>query len=175
MINDGTGTIEMKIDGDSDIIGLATPAGTFTVIGTVQQDDFLRPFNTRYTIAPRDRTDLGGSGGGPSLITIAEARIDEDPTTFASPDDFIPDLLGQQVKIRGVVTSVDFRGASGTEIYIQDPTGGVDIFSTTINVTYNIGDNLEVVGTVAQFNGLTEITPSGAADITVLPSGLCRR
>jgi uncharacterized repeat protein (TIGR01451 family) len=171
VIDDGTGTMEMKIDGDSDIIGMATPAGTFNVIGIVQQDDFLRPFNARYTIAPRDRTDLGGSGGGPALITIAEARVDEDPTTFESPDDFIPDRLGQQVKIRGVVTSVDFRGAAGTEIYIQDPTGGIDIFSTTINTVFNIGDNLEVVGTVAQFNGLTEITPSGASDITLLAPG----
>jgi beta-lactamase superfamily II metal-dependent hydrolase/fibronectin type 3 domain-containing protein len=170
-INDGSGSMEMKIDSDGDIPGLATPVGTFTLVGIVQQDDFLRPFNTRYTIAPRDRTDLGAAAGGPALITIAEARIDEDPTTFESPDDFIPDLLGQQVKIRGVVTSTDFRGGSGTEIYIQDPTGGVDIFSTSINTTFNIGDNLEVVGTVAQFNGLTEIVPPGAPDITILAPG----
>jgi fibronectin type 3 domain-containing protein/beta-lactamase superfamily II metal-dependent hydrolase/predicted extracellular nuclease len=170
-INDGTGSMEMKIDADGDIPGLATPAGAFTLIGIVQQDDFLRPFTTRYTIAPRNRTDLGAAAGGPSLITIAEARADVDGTTGETPDDFIPDRLGQQVKIRGVVTSVDFRGASGTEIYIQDPTGGVDIFSTSINTTFNIGDNLEVVGAVAQFNGLTEITPPSASDITILAPG----
>ncbi len=170
-INDGTGSIEMKIDGDSDIPGLATPAGTFTLTGTVQQDDFLRPFSARYDIAPRNRTDLGAAAGGPSLITIAQAREDVDGTTGESPDDFIPDRLGQQVKVRGVVTSVDFRGASGLEIYIQDPTGGVDIFNTSINTAYNIGDNLEVTGTVAQFNGLTEINPGTGSNITVLPPG----
>jgi beta-lactamase superfamily II metal-dependent hydrolase len=170
-INDGTGSIEMKIDGDGDIPGLATPAGTFTLTGIVQQDDFLRPFNARYDIAPRNRTDLGAAAGGPSLITIAQAREDVDPTTGDSPDDFVPDRLGQQVKIRGVVTSVDFRGASGLEIYIQDPTGGVDIFNTSINTAYNIGDNLEVTGTVAQFNGLTEINPGSGTNITVLPPG----
>jgi beta-lactamase superfamily II metal-dependent hydrolase/DNA/RNA endonuclease YhcR with UshA esterase domain len=170
-INDGTGTIEMKIDGDGDIPGLATPAGTFTLKGIVSQDDFLRPFDTRYTVAPRDRTDLGAAAGGPALITIAQAREDIDGTTGETPDDFIPDRLGQQVKIRGVVTSVDFRGASGTEVYIQDPTAGVDIFSTAINTVFNIGDNLEVTGTVAQFNGLTEITPSSASDITLLAPG----
>ncbi len=170
-VNDGTGSIEMKIDGDGDIPGLATPAGTFTLKGIVSQDDFLRPFDTRYTIAPRDRTDLGAAAGGPALITIAQAREDIDGTTGVTPDDYVPDRLGQQVKIRGVVTSVDFRGASGTEVYIQDPTAGVDIFSTSINTVFNIGDNLEVTGTVAQFNGLTEITPSSAADITVLAPG----
>jgi len=171
VVSDGTGTIEMKIDADSDIPGLPTPAGTFTLLGIVQQDDFLRPFNARYTVAPRDRTDLGAPAGGPALITIAEAREDIDPTTGISPDNFIPDRLGQQVKIRGVVTSVDFRGAAGTEVYIQDPTGGVDIFSTSINTLFTIGDNLEVIGTVSQFNGLTEIAPSSAADITILPPG----
>ena len=170
-INDGTGTIEMKIDGDGGIPGLATPAGTFTLKGIVSQDDFLRPFSTRYTIAPRDRTDLGAAAGGPALITIAQAREDVDATTGVTPDDFIPDRLGQQVKIRGVVTSVDFRGASGTEVYIQDPTAGVDIFSTSINTVFNIGDNLEVVGVVSQFNGLTEIVPGAASDITVLAPG----
>jgi len=137
----------------------------------VQQDDFLRPFNTRYTVTPRNRTDLGAAAGGPPLITIAQAREDIDPTTGDSPDDYIPDRLNQQVKIRGVVTSVDFRGASGLEIYIQDPTGGVDIFNTSINTAYNIGDNLEVTGTVAQFNGLTEINPGTVSNITVLPPG----
>jgi beta-lactamase superfamily II metal-dependent hydrolase/predicted extracellular nuclease len=171
VVSDGTGTIEMKIDADSDIPGLPTPAGLFTLLGIVQQDDFLRPFNARYTVAPRDRTDLGAPAGGPALITIAQAREDIDATTGTSPDNFIPDRLGQQVKIRGVVTSVDFRGAAGTEVYIQDPTGGVDIFSTTINTVFNIGDNLEVIGTVSQFNGLTEIAPGSASDITILPPG----
>jgi beta-lactamase superfamily II metal-dependent hydrolase len=171
-INDGTGSIEMKIDGDSDIPGLATPAGTFTLTAIVQQDDFLRPFNTRYTVAPRNRTDLGAAAGGPPLITIAQAREDVDPTTGDSPDDYVPDRLGQQVKVRGVVTSVDFRGGSGIEYYIQDTTAGVDIFTTGLSTSYNIGDNLEVIGTVAQFNGLTEINPgSTASNIVVLAPG----
>jgi beta-lactamase superfamily II metal-dependent hydrolase/fibronectin type 3 domain-containing protein/DNA/RNA endonuclease YhcR with UshA esterase domain len=170
-INDGTGTMEMKIDGDGDIPGLATPSGPTTIKGIIHQDDFLRPFSTRYTLAPRDRTDLGAPAGGPALITIAEARADVDPSTGTSPHNFVPDRLGQQVKIRGVVSSVDFRGAVGTEIYIQDPTGGVDIFSTSINTLFTIGDNLEVIGTVAQFNGLTEITPGAVSDITILSPG----
>jgi beta-lactamase superfamily II metal-dependent hydrolase/fibronectin type 3 domain-containing protein/DNA/RNA endonuclease YhcR with UshA esterase domain len=170
-VSDGTGSIEMKIDGDSQIFGTATPAGTFTLVGIVQQDDFLRPFDTRYDIAPRTAADFGGTAGGPALITIADARADVDPTTGASPDDYVPDRLGQKVKIRGVVTSVDFRGASGTEVYIQDPTGGIDVFSTSINTTLNIGDNVEVTGTISQFNGLTEIGPASASDITILPPG----
>jgi hypothetical protein len=161
-IADGTGSMQLKIDHDSDIPGLATPTGSFTVIGIIQQDDALRPFDTSYSVAPRNRIDLGAAASGPPLITIAEARADVDPTTGVSPDDYVPDRLGQAVKVRGVVTSVDFRSASGTEVYIQDPTGGIDLFSTSLNPTLNLGDSVEAVGTIAHFNGLTEITLSSA-------------
>jgi beta-lactamase superfamily II metal-dependent hydrolase/DNA/RNA endonuclease YhcR with UshA esterase domain len=171
-ISDGTGTLQMKIDHDTDIPGLATPAGTFSVTGTLQQDDPLRPFDTLYSITPRNRTDLGAAAGGPSLITIADARADVDATTGLTPDDYVPDRLNQTVKVRGVVTSVDFRGAAGMEIYIQDPTGGVDIFNTSNPAAPSIGDSVEVVGQVQQFNGLTEINPgTSAASVVTLPAG----
>ncbi|HKO58246.1 MAG TPA: DUF5689 domain-containing protein, partial [Thermoanaerobaculia bacterium] len=171
-ITDGTGSLQLKIDHDTDIPGLATPSGTFSVTGTLQQDDPLRPFDSLYDIAPRNRTDLGAAAGGPSLITIADARADVDATTGLTPDDYVPDRLNQTVKVRGVVTSVDFRGAAGMEIYIQDPTGGVDIFNTSNPAAPSIGDSVEVVGQVQQFNGLTEINPgTSAASVVTLPAG----
>ena len=55
--------------------------------------------------------------------------------------DFVPDLLGSVVKVRGTVTSIDFRGGNGIEYYIQDATGGIDLFSSTLNVgPFGIGD-----------------------------------
>src|SRR5215212_4757520 len=105
------------------------------------------------------------------LISIATAREDIDPSTFLSPDDFVPDRLNQTVKIRGVVTSVNFR-VGGIEYYIQDPTGGVDIFNSATSRSLNIGDNVEVIGVVKQFNGLTEIDPgTTASNILLLAPG----
>ena len=67
-------------------------------------------------------------------MTIAEARVDVVNNANGTPGaDFVPDLLSQVVKVRGAVTSIDFRGGNGIEYYIQDPTGGVDLFSTTLN------------------------------------------
>ena len=62
----------------------------------IQQDDFFRPFDSSYTLAPRNRPDLGAPAGGPSLVTIAVARADGDANT-------VPDLLNQQVKVRSHV------------------------------------------------------------------------
>jgi len=170
-ISDGSGSMQLKIDHNTDIPGMTTPSGSFTVVGIIQQDDFLRPFDSSYDVAPRNRTDVGGvSNSGPGLITIADARVDVDANGF-TPGDYVPDRLGQTVHVRGVVTSVDFRGASGTEVYIQDNTAGIDVFSTSINTTLNMGDNVDVIGVISQFNGLTELTPASATDITILAPG----
>ncbi|MEW6730990.1 MAG: Calx-beta domain-containing protein [Acidobacteriota bacterium] len=171
-ITDGSGNFSLKIDRDTNIPGLATPSGTFTVTGIIQQDDIFRPFTDNYNIAPRSRTDLGAADPGSTLISIADARIDAvDNGDGTPPPDFIPDLLTQTVKVRGVVTSIDFRGGNGIEYYIQDTTGGVDIFNTTANFgPFAIGDNVEVIGSVKQFNGLTEIDPGTTlTNITLLP------
>jgi hypothetical protein len=74
-ISDGTGQFSLKIDHDTDIEGF-NPGTTFTAIGIIQQDDFLRPFDSGYDIAPRGRPDLGGSAAGATVIDIASARID---------------------------------------------------------------------------------------------------
>jgi trimeric autotransporter adhesin len=173
-ITDGTGTFQLKIDADSDVPGMTTPAGPTTIVGIIQEDDFLRPFDSAYDIAPRNRVDLGGtSGGGPGLISIADARIDVD-AGGNSPGDYVPDRLNSTVHVQGVVTSINFRqsNGSGIEYYIQDPTAGVDIFSTATTRSLNIGDSVDVIGTVKQFNGLTEFDPGATlSNLTVLALG----
>jgi beta-lactamase superfamily II metal-dependent hydrolase/DNA/RNA endonuclease YhcR with UshA esterase domain len=168
-IDDGTGTFSLKVDHNTDIEGF-NPGTTFTVAGIIQQDDFLRPFSSGYNIAPRGRPDLGGAAAGTTLVSIADARIDAIVNADASPGaDFIPDLLNQLVKVRGAVTSIDFRGGNGIEYYVQDATGGIVLFSGSQNFgPFSVGDSVEAVGLVAHFNGLTEIS---ASSVTALPPG----
>jgi beta-lactamase superfamily II metal-dependent hydrolase len=169
-ISDGTGSFQLKVDKDTTVPGMATPAGAFTAVGIIQQDDFLRPFTANYDIAPRRRTDIGGvDQPGQGLLTIAEARKDVDGSGF-SPGDYVPDLLGQTVRVQGVVTSIDFRGGNGIEYYIQDPTGGIDIFNSSITNSLSIGDNVDVTGTMTHFFGLSEIDPgTSPSNIVLLP------
>ena len=169
-IADGTGTFSLKIDHDTDIEGFTT-AAPFTVAGIIQQDDYLRPFDSGYNIAPRSRVDLGAAAPAPTtLLTVGEARVDQvnnvDGTAGA---DFIPDRLNQLVRIRGTVSSIDFRGGTGVEYYIQDGTGGADLFNSGTNFgPYAIGDSVEALGTVTQFNGLTEVA---VTSLSLLSSG----
>jgi len=158
-ISDGTGSFLMKIDHDTDVEGFA-PASPFTVAGIVQQDDFLRPFDSVYDVTPRSRVDLGAAAPAPApLLTIADARVDRiNNVDGAAGADFVPDRLNQVVRIRGTVSSIDFRGGNGIEYYVQDGTGGIDLFNSGINFgPFAIGDTVDAIGTVTQFFGLTEL------------------
>lgn len=174
MVSDGTGTFSLKVDKDTNVPGLATPSTPFTLIGIVQQDDPLRPFTSNYSVTPRSRPDLGAADPGATILPIGDARVDMvDNTNGTPPTDFVPDLIGQQVKVRGVVTSIDFRGGAGVEYYIQDSTGGITVFNTSTDFgPFNIGDSVEVFGVLTQFNGLTEIIPGAAqTNFMLLPPG----
>src|SRR4029078_8630455 len=60
--------------------------------------------------------------------------------------------LNSVVTIQGIVTANQPTG-SANRFYIQDATGGVNVFGSPQDCTIAVGDELEVTGTVAQFNG----------------------
>ena len=66
--------------------------------------------------------------------------------------------VGSEVTVTGIVTAnlSDVR----TDVYLQDGTAGIDIFSFTLP-PYTIlpGDSLTVTGSILQFRGLTEVEP----------------
>ena len=161
-ISDGTGTFSMKIDHDTDVDGFAL-GSPFTAAGIVQQDDYLRPFDSGYNVTPRSRVDLGAeTSDPPTLMAIADARVDQVNNVDGTPGaDLIPDRLNQVVLVRGTVSSIDFRGGNGVEYYIQDGTGGVDLFNSGTNFgPFAFGDTIEALGVVTHFNGLTELNVS---------------
>jgi beta-lactamase superfamily II metal-dependent hydrolase len=165
-VSDGSGNFVMKIDNDTDIAGFTVPA-TFTIVGIIQQDDFLRPFDSNYDIAPRNRVDLGAPPPPPvPLLTIADARVDLVNNANKAPvPDLIPDRVGQIVRVRGTVTSINFR-PTGTEYYIQDASAGIDIFAPSTNFgSFAIGTTVEASGAVAHFSGVTELTVSSVMPI----------
>jgi uncharacterized protein YdeI (BOF family) len=68
-----------------------------------------------------------------------------------------PKLLGQTVTVEGTVTVANNVVGSKT-LYIQDDTGGINVFGSAQEVT--VGSKVKVTGTVAFYLGLTEITPT---------------
>lgn len=95
------------------------------------------------------------------------------PVTYNNIGDYkgvdasgVADSVGANVRFKGIVTSVDFRG-NGLEFFIQDATGGLGLFnsSKTFGYTVAIGDSVEVSGPISQFNGLIQVS---ALDTVIL-------
>ncbi len=105
----------------------------------------------------------GGSTGGIPNYNIADVR-GTDPATGDA------DSLNVLCRLRGTVFTIDFRGGNGISFWIKDHTAGINVFNfnDVSNYTVAVGDSIEIVGSIAQYNGLTEIIPD---TITLISSG----
>jgi len=86
------------------------------------------------------------------VIPIIQIHVNESNGVPASPY-----TLGTSVTVTGII-SADYN-SSGTDVYVQDETAGIDIYSPTRILNYLVGDSVTVTGTILQFRGLTEISP----------------
>ncbi len=69
----------------------------------------------------------------------------------------IADSIGKKYDLTGLVYGINYR-PSGLQFVMRDNTAGITIFKAIGNLGYNVkeGDSIRVIGTVTQFNGLTE-------------------
>jgi hypothetical protein len=95
------------------------------------------------------------AAAGPTISTIAEARKDLN-------GDYIADhvAIGDTLTLVGIITTPNMGlSATQTSYYIQDATGGIDVFAYGLSATtYAIGDSVMVTGKIAQYKGLVELT-----------------
>ena len=97
---------------------------------------------------------------------ISGVKVDAD-------SDGKPDRLGETVTVTGIVNWINVtKSSNATSYFIQDLTGGIDIFKTKdTSRAFNIGDRILVTGKVDFFNGTTELSIGDlAADINFLDS-----
>ena len=76
----------------------------------------------------------------------------------------IPDhsVTGDTLMIYGVITTPNLQ-SSNTAYFVQDSSAGIEVFSYGLpTINYSMGDSVFVIGTVAQYHGLTEFTPLAA-------------
>jgi beta-lactamase superfamily II metal-dependent hydrolase len=97
-----------------------------------------------------------------NVTDIYELCEDAIPISDVNEDDTYgePTLLAQVVSIRGIATvATGTFSTTDNDIFIQDPTGGVNIFRAgNMTPTVSVGDSLKVTGLVDIYAGLTRIT-----------------
>ena len=83
----------------------------------------------------------------------------------------VPTLLNQDVTVSGIVTSPNNTYSTfNLEVYLQDPTGGVNVFVSGAAGSYGLalGDSITVTAKVTQFNGLTELSSGGVLPFEIV-------
>lgn len=165
-VTDGSSdTLIVRIDADVDLYDKGYPQGTFSVTGIGGQFDNSVPHTDGYQLLPRYTADIS-----PYDEFIIEFPAYDIATVTTNDSEGVADSLGRKALLTGVVHSINFR-PSGLQFWlIDDNNDGILIFNFNDNLGYTVamGDEVEVTGTIDQFNGVTELIPTS---ITVLSSG----
>jgi predicted extracellular nuclease len=151
-ITNGTDTLTMRIDSDTDIDGSPAPAGTFDVTGLGSQYDFSSPYTEGYQIFPRMLTDIFEY---PYIPTYTIGQVD------GIDADGVPDSLNVYCKVEGIVMGVDMQGsATAVSFTVHDGTDGLGTYSSVATAaSYNVteGDEVRIIGSIGHFNGLLQM------------------
>ncbi|HEY9167165.1 MAG TPA: phospholipase D-like domain-containing protein [Candidatus Kryptonia bacterium] len=92
------------------------------------------------------------------LIRIIDLHINDSQGVPVAPYQ-----VGAVVTIAGVITA-DFN-ATRTDVYVQDATAGVNIFSYNRSYNYQVGDSIRITGTIQQYRGTVEILPDSVKTV----------
>ncbi len=89
------------------------------------------------------------------LVRIIDLHINDSQGVPAPPYG-----IGAVVTVSGIITSDG--NLTRTDLYLQDATAGVNIFSYSRSYNYQVGDSVTFTGTIQQYRGTTEIAPDSA-------------
>jgi hypothetical protein len=146
-----TNLIDITLD------GLDTPV-------TSASDNGSQTFTIKTAIASGSLTSILTQPVAYVIVPI-EAIRDVNVTTGVALD------LNSIVAIEGVCTESQVF-TTNTLAYLQDGNFGVAVFnSNPIGNPFIVGERYAVVGTVAQFSGVTQVTPSSFANVVSLGAG----
>lgn len=93
------------------------------------------------------------------LCPVNYPVYDIDFATTDSDGNLVPDSIGRDVELNGVVYGVNIRGnTTGVQFTLIDDTGGIGVFGPGYDdYTVMEGDRIRIQGSIGQFRGLTQI------------------
>ncbi|OFX26182.1 MAG: hypothetical protein A2041_03195 [Bacteroidetes bacterium GWA2_31_9b] len=139
-------------------------AGAIVDIASDTEQDFTTPFT--YTVTAQNGTNIMEWEVTVNIVEVQEVTIHDIQYTTATPANSLYD--GQQIKTSGIVTAV--RAGTTTSFYLQDGDGEWDaiyVYSSSFPVV--LGDSVELVATVDEYNLLTELV--SITSLTIKNSG----
>ncbi|HRQ30095.1 MAG TPA: lamin tail domain-containing protein, partial [Saprospiraceae bacterium] len=152
---DGTNVYSIRIDDNVDLFNLLPPTGNFSITGIGGQFDSSLPYHEGYQLLPRYVEDID-----PYNTQFEIPHYPIGLLRFVN-DQGVADSLGVRCRIQGVVYGVNYRPNGLGFTVIDEFNDGMYVFLSNGNLDYTVteGDLIEITGTMAQFNGLTQIVP----------------
>ena len=133
-VTDGTDSIQIY----KAVVGKTDGAWDIQVGDVIDVTAAVSCYNTTLQLRNTQASEISKAVPAPTYDTIATALAGENGTSFT---------------VKGVVTLVD-----GKNIYVQDATGGIDLYFGTAPTDISLGDTLIATGAKAVYNGLPELT-----------------
>ena len=157
----GNGLSAATISVAGDTISVGKGAITKTDTGKIAIAGLTAP-DTSTTSSFVVKTAL--NGGIPvaisSSLTVAVIKVVHIVDLHINDSQGVPKApyqSGATVTVSGVITAD--LSTTQTKIFVQDATGGVNIFRSSRSFNYEMGDSVTVTGSLLQFRGLLEISP----------------
>lgn len=115
---------------------------------------------TTYTITISNVEDLVGNTIVAGSTVTFTGYVESDYDSIADIQNDTSSWEGQTVNIHGIVTiGVNSIQTDRTNAYIQDNSGrGINIYDSSVINELQRGNEVEITGTVTQYNNTTEIT-----------------
>ncbi|MBU9713071.1 immunoglobulin-like domain-containing protein [Evansella tamaricis] len=132
-----------------------------TAIATVSKDGVVQASGTETGIV--NVTATGSRGRSEKSVDVQVFVYDPESSISESRT-----KMGETVTVKGIVNVDNYQLQAGNlNVYIQDPTGGIQLFNFNPQIfpDLNEGDYIEVTGSVGDYNGVTQLTVD---NITVL-------
>jgi DNA/RNA endonuclease YhcR with UshA esterase domain len=96
------------------------------------------------------------AGSALALDNIVDIHVND-----ATGSPTAPYAIGTLVSIRGII-SAEFTNATAyyTRAYIQDATGGINVYDAAAHVCFLPGEDVSIEGSVQFYRGCTEVVPT---------------
>jgi hypothetical protein len=101
-------------------------------------------------LSPTPGETNGGGPPEPTVYDCGELQVDD--------ENGVPIHAGEYVQVTAVATVANgIFDTSGTNIYIQDDFGGINVHNFDVTSAVEAGDQVTVLGTLGNYNGLTQV------------------
>jgi len=150
-----------KIDSMQKIASVSSEAREFIDLNAPADSTYLYAVSSVIDTVPSIMEDVEYSN---PVFPLLKAREDNN-------SDFVPDRLGEEVQVRGIINSPNFS-TTESKYYLQDESGGLYLSSENFCVWLNTGDYVYAKGVIAHENGLTTIVPNSQSHVTLITRGV---